>query len=70
MEQIAQLLSTIVAFLWFFLVVIVLILFYKPIRHELLPKLRGFKAMGVEFSFIKDSINAAIEFGEKNEQWM
>jgi CheY-like chemotaxis protein len=48
---------------------VIVLLFYKPIRHELLPNLSGFKAMGVEFSFVKNSISTAIELAEKSEQW-
>ncbi len=55
--------------LWFSLVVAVLIVFYKPIRHELLPRLSGMNVMGVEFGFVEDSIDAAIELAEKNPQW-
>ncbi len=55
--------------LWFFLAVALLIVFYKPIRHELLPKLSGMNVMGVEFAFVEDSIDAAIELAEKNPQW-
>lgn len=55
--------------LWFSLVVAVLIVFYKPIRHELLPRLGGLNVMGVEFAFVEDSIDAAIELAEKNPQW-
>ena len=53
----------------FFLVVVLLVLFYRPIRNELLPNLTGFKAMGVEFSFVKESIDAALELAEKSPEW-
>ena len=55
--------------LWFFLVGGIILLFYRPIRDELLPRLTGIKAMGVELSFVRDSMDAAIEFGEKSPQW-
>jgi len=32
----------------------------------LLPKVSDIKAMGVEFSFIKNSIDAALELADKN----
>jgi CheY-like chemotaxis protein len=57
------------SFLWFLLAVILTIIFYRPIRNELLPNLRGFKAMGIEFSFVQQSITTAIELAEKSEQW-
>ncbi len=65
----SELINAIVSALWFLFVVIIMIIFYKPIRYDLLPKLTGFKAMGVEFSFVRDSINAAIKFGKKHEKW-
>lgn len=65
----AELVRLIPSILWFSLVVILLVLFYKPIREDLLPNLRAFKAVGVEFSFVKDSIDAALELAEKSPQW-
>lgn len=64
-----ELIKNLPAILWFLLAFVVVLLFYKPIRHELLPNLSGFKAMGVEFSFVKNSISAAIKLAEKSEQW-
>lgn len=66
---IVEIVKLIPSFLWFCLVIVFFLLFYRPIRYELLPSLSGFKAMGVEFSFVKDSIDAAIEFGENSSQW-
>ena len=65
----AELVKLIPSILWFLLVVALLILFYRPIRDELLPKLGAFKAMGVELSFVKDSIDGALELAEKSPQW-
>ena len=64
-----ELIKIIPAFLWFLLAFFTVFLFYKPIRHELLPRLAGFKALGVEFSFVKKSITKAIELAEKSEKW-
>lgn len=55
--------------LWFVLVVIILLLFYRPIRDDLLPNLASLKAGGVELSFVKESINAALKLAEKSPQW-
>jgi CheY-like chemotaxis protein len=65
----AELVRIIPSILWFFLVVALFVLFYKPIREDLLPNVRAFKAMGVEFSFVKESIDAALELAEKSPQW-
>ncbi len=55
--------------LWVIFASIVLWRFYKPLRYELLPKLSGFKVMGVEFSFIQASITHAIELAEKSKEF-
>ncbi|MHC4699688.1 MAG: response regulator [Planctomycetota bacterium] len=65
----AEFVRLIPSVLWFSLVVTLLVLFYEPIRKDLLPNLKGFKAMGVEFSFVKESIDAALELAEKSPQW-
>lgn len=70
MENIqGELLQLIPSILWFLLGLVLIILFYRPIRYELLPNLSGFKAMGVEFSFVQESIEAAIELAEKSPKW-
>jgi len=55
--------------LWFLFAVIVLWLFYQPLRNELLPKLSSLKALGVELSLVKNSIDAAVELAQKSPQW-
>ncbi len=68
-EQIIALIKVITPLLWFLLTLVLVILFYRPFRDKLLPNISGFKAMGVEFSFIRDSIDAAIKLAEKSPQW-
>ena len=68
-NEIIDLLETIPPILWFIFVLVLFILFYKRIRDELLPRLGSIRAAGVEFSFVENSIDAAIEFGEKSEKW-
>jgi CheY-like chemotaxis protein len=69
MEIPAELIEIIPSLLWFSFVFVIFILFYKRIRDELLPRLGGIKAGGVEFSFVENSIEAAVEFGEKSKRW-
>jgi CheY-like chemotaxis protein len=70
MEQwLKGLIETIPSLLWFIFVLVFFVLYYKRIRDELLPRLSGTKAAGVEFSFVENSIEAAIEFGEESERW-
>lgn len=69
-ESIAvELIKLIPSILWLLFVVIILILFYRPIRNDLLPNLSAFKAGGIELSFVKESMNAALELAEKSPQW-
>jgi CheY-like chemotaxis protein len=65
----AEIVEIIPSILWFLLVLGVIVLFYKPIKEELLPNLSGFKAMGVEMSFIRKSINAAVTLAKKDPKW-
>ena len=64
-----ELVKLIPSILWFILVLILVLLFYRPIRDDLLPSLTSLKAGGVELSFVKDSIDAALELAEKSPQW-
>ena len=64
-----ELVKLIPSLLWFFFAVAIFCIFYKSIRYELLPNLIGLKAIGVELSFIKDSIEAALALAEKSPQW-
>jgi CheY-like chemotaxis protein len=66
---VTELVKIIPAILWFALAVFVLVLFYRPIRDELLPYLSTVKAGGVELSFVADSMDAAVELAEKSPQW-
>jgi CheY-like chemotaxis protein len=64
-----ELIKIIPSILWFLLLLVVVILFYKPIREDVIPHLTGFKALGVELSFVKEFIDAAIDLAEKSPQW-
>ena len=64
-----ELVKLIPSILWFLLVVILVLLFYRPIRDDLLPNLINLKAAGVELSFVSDSLDAALELAEKSPQW-
>ena len=64
-----ELIKILPSLLWFLFVATVFGLFYRPIRDELLPNLTSFKAGGVELSFVRESIDAAIELAEKSPQW-
>jgi CheY-like chemotaxis protein len=63
-----ELVKNLPALLWFLLACVIFIVFYKPLRN-LLPNLSGLKVMGVEFSFVQDSIAHAIELAEKSQEF-
>jgi CheY-like chemotaxis protein len=67
MEQ--EMIKLVPSLLWFTLALTVVLIFYRPIRDEVLPNLTGLKAMGVEFSFVRESIDAAIQLAEKSPEW-
>ena len=67
-EILIEFIKIIPSFLWFLLIIIALALFYNPLR-ALLANLKVVKAMGVELSFIRDSINAALKLAEKSPKW-
>lgn len=61
METTIEILKVLPALLWFLLALALIMLFYKPVRHELIPNLTALKALGVEMSFIGDSLNFAFK---------
>ena len=68
-NSIIELLKALPPILWFLFILVFFALFYRQIRDELFPKISGIKALGVEFSFVESSIDAAIELGQKSPQW-
>lgn len=63
-----EIIKIIPSILWFIFILIVLLLFYQPLR-ELFPYLRDLKVMGVELSFVEDKIAAAIKLAETFPEW-
>ena len=68
-DMVIELIKIIPSIFWFFLAIVIIILFYRTIRDELLPNISILKAGGVELSFVKELINAAIKLAEKSPQW-
>jgi hypothetical protein len=68
-DTVIEILKVAMPLLWFIFVVALVAVFYKPIRDDLVPRLSGLKAMGVEFSFIQESLDSAIELAEKTPEW-
>ena len=58
-EVMVELIKVAPTLLWVLFVAFLLAIFYKSIRHELIPRLSGFKAFGVEATFIKEQLTEA-----------
>jgi CheY-like chemotaxis protein len=67
--MVVEILKVVTPVLWLIFVVALVVVFYKSIRDDLVPRLSGLKAMGVEFSFIQESLDSAIELAEKTPEW-
>lgn len=46
---------------WAAIVVSLILAFYRPIRHELIPRMTGIKALGVEATFVKNELERLAE---------
>jgi hypothetical protein len=55
----AELIRLIPTLMWIVLIATVAFLLRKPIRDQLLPRLGGVKAFGVEFTFLQESLDEA-----------
>lgn len=54
--------------LWFVLISILMIILYKPFKEQLLPRLSGVKAFGVEATFIREELNKATSKKDEKEE--
>jgi CheY-like chemotaxis protein len=59
-EVTIELVKLIPSILWVFLVAILIAVFYRPIRRELLPKMQGIHAFGIEVTFLQGELDKAI----------
>lgn len=60
-ELMVELVRLIPSVLWILFVAILIGIFYRPIRYELLPRMSGFSAFGVEVTLIREELDRAIE---------
>lgn len=59
-EIVSELIKIIPDFLWFVIFIVLIFLFYKPIRNNLIPRMSQLKGPGgFEFNFIKDELERA-----------
>ena len=62
-EITSELLRAIPTLLWIFLIVGVIIVFYKPIRNELIPNISSINVFGVEASFVRRQLDQIAQSG-------
>jgi len=60
-EVIIEIIKIIPSTLWFVFVAILVARLYKPIKAELLPRLGQLKVYGIEATFIRESLDRAVE---------
>lgn len=60
-EVTVALFNFIPAILWVLLVVVLIAIYYKPIRDDLIPRMGGLKLGPLEFTFIQQELQAAAE---------
>jgi CheY-like chemotaxis protein len=56
-----ELIKLVPSALWIVFVAILIAVFYKPIKRDLLPRMSGFRAFGVELAFVQEELNQAID---------
>ena len=66
---VSELVKVTPSILWFIFAIVILFLFYQPLRTDLLPRPSGVKALGVAFALVRNSIDAAIDLAQKSTQW-
>ncbi len=69
MDILLELIKITPSLLWFIFIVFLIICFYRPLKEDILPRLKTFEAAGIKFSLVRDSMDAAIVLAEKSRQW-
>lgn len=55
--------------LWLVVAIIVVLIFYRPIKNQLLPLVTGLKIGGIECSFVREAIQASVALAKKHGNW-
>ncbi|MBL8660283.1 MAG: response regulator [Rhodospirillales bacterium] len=55
--------------LWLVVAIIVVLIFYRPIKNQLLPLVTGLKIGGIECSFVREAIQASVALARKHGNW-
>lgn len=59
-EVVAAVILTIPSMLWAILAIVVVTLLYRPVRRDLLPRMGGVQAFGVELTFLRDGLERIV----------
>lgn len=59
-EIVVELVELIPSVLWILFATALVVVFYRPIRRELIPRISGFKAFGVEATFVREQLDQAV----------
>lgn len=54
---------------WLVLAIIIVAIFYRPIRSQLIPLVSGLKIGGIECSFVREAIEASVALAKKHPRW-
>lgn len=55
--------------LWLVVAIIIVLIFYRPIKNQLLPLVTGLKIGGIECSFVREAIEASVALAQKHGNW-
>lgn len=68
-QVVIELVKILPSVFWLIVAIIVVAIFYRPIRNQLLPLVTGLKIGGIECSFVREGIQAAVALAQKHKNW-
>jgi CheY-like chemotaxis protein len=68
-EVLVELVRILPSVFWLIIAIVVVLAFYRPIRNQLLPLVTGLKIGGIECSFVREGIQAAVALAQKHKNW-
>ncbi len=68
-QVVIELVKILPSVFWLLVAIIVVAIFYRPIRNQLLPLVTGLKIGGIECSFVREGIQAAVALAQKHKNW-
>jgi CheY-like chemotaxis protein len=58
---IVEIIKILPSIIWAFIIIVLLVAFYRPIRQELIPRVIGIKGLGIEATFVKKELDRLAE---------